>query len=374
MTTRVVHVIARLNVGGPAAIIESLVAAADRDFDHVVLAGAPGRGEADWRQLRGGPLRADHLRRLSPQVNPFADAQAVAAVARRLRRLRPDIVHTHTAKGGMVGRLAARTVPRARTIHSFHGHVLHGYFSPGLTRAYIAAERQLARRTDLLVSVGRRVRDELVAARIGHPSQHCTIAPGVAPPTAWERAAARAALDLDADAEVVLVLGRLAGVKRVDRALEVMRRLTTDHPDAVLVVAGGGDLDGRLRQDAADLGAAVRFLGWVGDVGKVLAAADVVLLTSDNEGMPVGLIEAAHAGVPAVATDVGGVEEVVLDGRTGLVVAPDPDALARACARLLADPALRDRMGAAAKGHAVATFSPSILVRRHQDIYRKVLG
>ncbi len=374
MTIRVVHVIARLNVGGPAAIIETLVEGAGDDVEHVVLAGTPGPGEVDWRDVRGGTLEARYLSKLSPRVDPYADARAVAQVTRELRRLRPDIVHTHTAKGGMVGRLAARTVPRAKTIHSFHGHVLHGYFSPRITKAYVSAERQLARRTDCLLSVGERVREELVAAGIGRPDQHCTVAPGIAPLDLPERAKARSGLGLSPDNGVVVILGRLTGVKRVDRALAVIKEVRKDHPNAMLLVAGGGDLEHALQAQASALGGAVKFLGWVADVGQVLSAADLILLTSDNEGMPVGLIEAAHAGVPAVATDVGGVAEVVLDNETGYVVPIDVNALATACSRLLADEVLRGRMGNMAKRHAATTFSPSTLVRRHEDIYREVLG
>lgn len=374
MTIRVVHVIARLNVGGPAAIIEALIEGAHDEFEHVVLAGTPGRGEVDWRDIRGGMLEARYLSKLSPRIDPYADARAVAQVTRELRRLRPDIIHTHTAKGGMVGRLAARTVPRAKTIHSFHGHVLHGYFSPRLTKAYVSAERQLARRTDRLLSVGERVREELLSAGIGQPAQHCTVAPGIAPLDLPDRAKARTALGLPPDSDVMVILGRLTGVKRVDRALDVFRAVHKDNPDAVLLLAGGGDLELDLRAQATDLSDTVRFLGWVGDVGQVLSAADLILLTSDNEGMPVGLIEAAHAGVPAVATDVGGVAEVVINDETGYVVPVDVTALAAACARLLADPTLRGRMGDMAKRHAKASFAPSILVRRHEDIYRKVLG
>lgn len=370
---RVVHVIARLNVGGPAAIIETLIQGAHDDVEHVVLAGTPGRGEVDWRDVRGGTLDARYLSKLSPRIDPYADARAVAQVTRELRRLRPHIVHTHTAKGGMVGRLAARTVPRAKTIHSFHGHVLHGYFSPRITKAYVSAERQLARRTDRLLSVGERVREELLAAGIGRPAQHCTIAPGIAPLDLPDRTDARAALGLSPEQGVVVILGRLTGVKRVDRALQVIKEVRKNDPDVVLLVAGGGDLEQELRIQAADLADAVRFMGWVADVGQVLSAADVILLTSDNEGMPVGLIEAAHAGVPAVATDVGGVGEVVLDGDTGFVVPIAVTALGTACSRLLVDSDLRGRMGDMAKRHAATQFSPSTLVRRHEDIYREVL-
>ena len=378
MTTTVVHVIARLNVGGPAAILQTLIEGAveadDHDVEHIVLAGSPGDGEADWAEIRGGSVDVVFIPGLSPIIRPPRDMLALGHLVRQLRRINPDIIHTHTAKGGLLGRLAARRTPLAKTIHTFHGHVLHGYFGKGSTRAYVALERRLSRRTDGLIGVGERVRADLLEVGIGEPDTFWSVAPGVLAPETVDTSEARASLDLADDALVITMVGRLTQIKRVDRGLEVLRELRRRGIEATLLIAGGGDLDEQLRADAADLGDAVRFLGWVGDVGTVLSASDLILLTSDNEGMPVGLIEAALAGTPAVATNVGSVGEVVLDGESGRVVSTDVGDLADACAELLAAPDTRAEMSAAATRHASAAFGADGLVSRHHEIYRNVLG
>ena len=218
------------------------------------------------------------------------------------------------------------------------------------------------------------MRADLLEVGIGEPDTFWSVAPGVLAPETVDAAEARASLDLAEEALVITMIGRLTQIKRVDRGLAVLRELRRRGIEATLLIAGGGDLDEQLRADAADLGDAVRFLGWVGDVGTVLSAADLILLTSDNEGMPVGLIEAALAGTPAVATDVGSVGEVVLDGESGRVVSTDVGDLADACAELLAAPDTRAEMSAAATRHASAAFGADGLVSRHHEIYRNMLG
>ncbi|MEE8602930.1 glycosyltransferase [Euzebya tangerina] len=374
---RVAHVIARLNVGGPAAILQTLVeesARAGSDVDHVVLAGTPGEGEASWHDVRGGELDVRLISGLRPDIRPPQDMQALAHLVRHLRSIRPDIVHTHTAKGGLLGRLAARRVPLAKTVHTFHGHVLHGYFGRGSTRAYVALERRLARRTDGLIGVGERVRSELLEAGIGQADRFWSVAPGVTAPDLVRREEAREQLGLAADAPVVCMVGRLTQIKRVDRALAVLRELRSRDVRPVLLVAGGGDLEETMRAQAADLGDQVRFLGWVRDVGTVMGASDLILLTSDNEGMPVGLIEAALVGLPAVATDVGGVSEVVLDGKSGRVVPATVQDLADAIEDLVMDRGRLSTMAEVAKRHGSACFGADILIRRHHEIYREVLA
>lgn len=380
---RVVHVIARLNVGGPAAIIDALCRSS-HDVEHIVVAGSAGLEEAEWRTLRGSSVEVVDLPKLGPAIAPLADAAALAQLVGILRRLRPDVVHTHTAKAGLVGRAAALAVGAGARVtgrsvgpalvHTFHGHVLHGYFGPSITRGYVRLEKVLARRTDALIAVGGRVREELVAAGIGSPSQYVVIPPGVAAPTGPGRDAARVALGLSPDVRVVALVGRLTSIKRPDRAVQVAARLAGDGRPVVLLVAGDGELRAQTEALARRQGVDARFLGWVADVGAVLDAADLMLLTSDNEGMPVGLIEAAHAGVPVVATDVGSVAEVVLDGVTGRVVATDVGCLADACTELLGDPALRRRLGRAAVLHATAVFGVPSMIDAHRQVYNRVLA
>jgi glycosyltransferase involved in cell wall biosynthesis len=283
-------------------------------------------------------------------------------------------VHTHTAKAGVLGRLAAVVARVPVRIHTFHGHVLHGYFSPRVTRAITLVERLLARRTTALVAVGAHVRDDLLAAGIGRADQYTVVAPGVSISASIGKAEARSRLGLPADAPIILFVGRLTRIKRPDRLLDSFRMVRDHVPGAVLVIAGEGDLFDETKTRAGDLGEGVRFLGWQADLSVVYSAADVVVLTSDNEGMPVTLIEASMLGIPCVTTDVGSAGEVVINQRTGFVVEKDPSAIARALEEILSNAELAARLSSEARSHAEKAFGAARLVNDHADLYRAAMN
>ncbi len=373
---RVAHVIARMNVGGPARILVGLLDGIDPTVvEQTLITGAVGAGEEDWFALRGGEdPRVRRIPSFGRAVDPLADLRTLRRLTAELRRLAPDIVQTHTAKAGLLGRLAARRAGVPHVVHTFHGHTLHGYFPRPVTAVFTALERWLAPRTDRLLAVGARVRDELLAAGVGRPEQYVVLPPGVPEPASQDRAAARAALDLPTDVPVVAFIGRLTTVKRPDRFVAAAHTVARTLPRAIFLVVGDGEQRTAVEAAAAAGPADVRVLGWRSDVDVVLAACDVVALTSDNEGMPLTLIEAAMAGRPAVTTDVGSAGEVVLDGRTGRVVPPESEAVAAALADLLADPAAVTAAGAAARDHARATFGLPALVARMTALHRGLAG
>jgi glycosyltransferase involved in cell wall biosynthesis len=199
------------------------------------------------------------------------------------------------------------------------------------------------------------------------------VPPGVEIGPAISREDAREALGLPREGPVIGFVARLTAIKRPDRALAVFDAVRQRHPDAVLAVAGEGPLLDEVRAAAEPLGASVRFLGWVADVQRLYAACDLTLLTSDNEGMPVSLIEAAVAGLPAVATAVGSTAEVVRDGVTGYVRKTDAE-LVDAIDALLADAGLRERMGEAAAAWGREQFGGARLVRDVAAIYDELAG
>ena len=291
-----------------------------------------------------------------------------------MRRYRPHVVHTHTAKAGVLGRLAAALAGVPVRVHTFHGHLLYGYFPSLLTGLIVLVEKVLARRTTTIVAVGERVRDEVLAARIGEPDRMVAIAPGVAEPPAADRLAVRASFDIAAEASLVLFVGRLTSVKRVDRLLEAFTEVLESVPAAVLVVAGEGDRLEALTASASALGGSVRFIGWQADVHRLYAMADVMVIASDNEGMPVTLIEAAMMGVPAVTTDVGSASEVVVEGVTGRVVLPDARSLAAGLVDVLTNEGRRAEMGQAARARARSLFGADRLLADHAELYRQLLG
>jgi glycosyltransferase involved in cell wall biosynthesis len=371
---KVLRIIARMNVGGPAWQSSVLTRGlAGHGYETRLLAGRVDEGEADFVALRDSDLPVVGIEGLGRSVHIGGDLRAFVSICREIRRFRPHIVHTHTAKAGVLGRIAAVLTGVPVRVHTFHGHVLHGYFSPRVTRLVALVERMLARRTTALVAVGEQVRDELLAAGIARRDQFTVIPPGVALPAEVDRAEARIALGLSSDGPVVLFVGRLTAVKRLDRLLEAFAEVRDRVGDAVLVVAGDGDLAEEVRSAATSLGEAVVLLGWQTDIARLYASADLVVISSDNEGMPVTLLEAAMAGVPGVTTNVGSAAEVVEHGVTGLVVPPDAGALASAMVELLLDADRRSVMGRAAADRAVARFGSARLVTDHAVLYRSLL-
>ena len=370
---RVMRVIARTNVGGPARQAVTLMRGLPADrFEQRLYTGSIGAGEADFFELRAPGVPFYRVPSLSRRVRLGEDAHAIGFLASEMRKFKPHIVHTHTAKAGVTGRLAAITTGVPGRVHTFHGHLLHGYFSRPATRGVVLAERALARRTDRLITVGARVRDDLLGAGIGSRDQYVVVPPGTSLGPLPTRLAARRALGIPPDVPVVAYVGRLTRVKRPDRLLAVARDVTRAVPGTRLLVCGHGDLAADLESAACGSDGAISVLGWRADVETVYAAADLVLLTSDNEGMPLSLIEAALAGVPAVATDVGSVAEVVQHEATGLLVGTDNAALTAAVTRLLHDQRLRREMGACARTWARAQFSPERLVSDVARIYESI--
>ena len=284
------------------------------------------------------------------------DLRALWEIMRWMRRVRPRVVHTHTAKAGGLGRLAAWLTPGFEPeviIHTFHGHVFAGEFSPRASRLFAWLERLLARRTTRVVAVSEEVRQDLIRLGVAPPEKVEVVRLGfdLSPFASRDRdraeirSATRSRLGIPQDARVVTVIARVVKVKRIDRFLQMARYLAADDPTVVFLVVGDGDRRGELERsvDAQELGDRLVWSGFERDIPAICFASDVVALTSDNEGTPVCLIEAQAAGLPVVTTRVGGVDTVVLDGETGRVVDLDAIRLAQAVGALLDDPSLRER-------------------------------
>jgi len=305
---------------------------------------------------------------------------ALTQLYRLMRQVRPHIVHTHTAKAGLLGRLAGRFAGVPVIVHTFHGHILDGYFSPLKTRVVLAAERVLARFTDRIVSVSDAVRRELLAKRIGRPESHTVVPLGLdlEPFLGADgyRGILRGELGLGAGDLIVGIVARLVPIKRHDVFLEAARRVAEKVANCHFLVVGNGErrseLEDRVRQ--LGLGQRVRFLGWRADLPIIYGDLDVVVLSSRNEGLPVSLIEAMAAARPVVATRVGGVPDLVEDRVTGLLVPPgEPEALAEAIVALLGDSDRRRVMGEAGRKRVHPAFSAERLVQDMDRLYADLL-
>lgn len=368
-----VRIIARTNVGGPALQVTALMRHLDSQrFDQTLLRGSCDVGETDYLELRAPDVASTTVHGMGRDVRFLGDIRALWFIYRELRRLRPQIIHTHTAKAGTLGRLAALAAGVPIRVHTFHGHVLTGYFGPWTTRAVIYVERILARTTTYIVAVGDRTLDDLVDAKIADPARSRAIAPGVEHVDEVGAASARQTLGLPIGAQLLMFVGRLTAIKRPERFVHLAEDLCHDFPDAVFVFVGDGTLRADLEEQA---GPNVRFLGWQSDIPLIMQAADLIVLTSDNEGMPVALIEAAMYGVPAVSTDAGATRRVILDGETGIVVdIGDRPALTAAVRALLGDPARRAAFSVRARQHADQQFSEERLVGDYTRLYEELLA
>jgi glycosyltransferase involved in cell wall biosynthesis len=389
--TRVLRVITRLNIGGPSIQATRLAASLDAEgFDTLLIHGRLGEGEGDMSYLladRGA--RTQYLDLLQRPIAPWADVRAAIALYKAMHMFRPHLLHTHMAKAGLLARVAAigfnatHRSARVRVIHTYHGHVLEGYFSGPTTRIFIALERLLARATDHLIAVSSLVRDDLLHRyRIGSPSTFTVVPLGLdldAFATIDERgrAEARRALDIPRGVPVVTTVGRLTAIKNHALFLEMAQQISASRPDAVFLIAGDGELRAALEADARarGLGDRVRFLGWRRDLTTIYGATDVFVITSNNEGTPVALIEAMASGVPGVSTDVGGVRDVITNASLGGVVPPgDAPALAQAVTGLLDDRAAREAIASAARPAAIGRFGFSRLSADIAALYRQVLA
>jgi glycosyltransferase involved in cell wall biosynthesis len=379
---RIAIVIARLNVGGPATHVFELSAGLPRDrFTVRLIAGREGRGEAGMHYLAEEMgLKPEILPALSPHLGP-SDLVASLQLFRLFREWKPDVVHTHTAKAGAVGRAAARAAGVPVVVHTFHGHVLRGYFSPPAEAFFRAVERWLGRLTDRIVTLSPALKADLESMGIA-PAEKITVVPlgmNLAPffECRARRSELRAELGLRGDEPLIGTVGRLVPIKNQRVFLDAARSMVDSGSPARFIVVGDGELRGTLQEYAAALGLAerVRFLGWKKDMAPVYAALDLFSLTSDNEGTPVAAIEAMAAGAPVVATAVGGVPDVVREGETGRLVPPgDATALARAWRAAFADGPATGRMQARARREVEERFGREQMLAAMADLYTELVA
>ena len=360
---RVLHVIARLNVGGTARYITQLAHELPKHGIETFVATGFVQG-AEREDESAQSIDLIRIKSMGRSINPIKDHFARKQLDKIIAEVKPDIIHTHTFKAGYVIRMKKQSVP---VIHTFHGHLLDDpEFSGFKSKIIIGLERKLAKKSTKLVTVGRRVADELLEQRIGERTQFVNIPPGVVAIDVTPKAQALKNLNLQDDGKpLVGWIARVTGVKNPMRALEVADAL----PDTRFVMAGGGDL---LEQVKATAPANVTVFGWA-EASDLFGAADIILSTSENEGMPVALIEAQLAGKPVVATDVGSVSEVILNHETGIVTNKNAGSIASAVESLVIDKTTREEMGRLAIARAQALFSVERMINAHIELYKSIV-
>ncbi len=366
------HIITRLDVGGSTEnTVISVTRMPRAEFTGSLISGLtsdPPPGLSETLSRAGVPwIQVPHLRRL---VRPVADCRALFELRRVLRRMPPDIVHTHSSKAGFLGRLAARAAGVPHILHTPHGHIFEGYFSPVTTRIFLALERVAARFTDRIITLSDEEARDHLRHGIGRPEQFVTIPSGVD----LDGVRAATPLRLISGGPVIGVVARLTSIKGlnylIDAAPPVLRRC----PEARFLLVGDGEMRPALEAQARALGLGDRltFAGFRADVPSVMAGMDLVALPSLNEGMGRVLVMAMALGKPIVATRVGGVAELLGDGEAGLLVpARDPLALAEAIGTLLEDPARAAALGEAGRRRA-PRYSAQAMLDALAKMYREV--
>ncbi|HMM27531.1 MAG TPA: glycosyltransferase [Aggregatilineaceae bacterium] len=377
---RVMRIIARLNVGGPALHVTLL---AERlgppEFESTLVCGRIGPGEGDMAYLateRGiAPIIVPELGR---ELSPLRDVVTLFKLWRLMRRLKPDVVHTHTAKAGFVGRWAAWLARAPVRVHTYHGHVLHGYFGPAKTRLFLALERLTARITDRLITISPALRDELAGVYRVAPAAKFAVVPlglELAPYAEAPRrlGTLRAAHLIPPSAPLIGIVGRIVPIKNHALFLDMAGRVLQAQPDAYFLVAGDGEDRAAIEARADRLGLRKRvvFTGWMQDLVPVFSDLDLLVLSSDNEGTPTAIMQALAAGVPVVATAVGGVPDLLRGGAWGRLVPPgDADRLAQAVLAALRDSAPDPAIRAA----ALAEYDAGRLAESLAALYRALLA
>jgi glycosyltransferase involved in cell wall biosynthesis len=379
---RVLRLFSRLNIGGPAIHVILTTAGLDPErYEPLLVVGREGDREGNFlgmAEAKGIPMKV--IPTFGRRIDPFRDLITLARLVRLMKRERPDIVHTHTAKAGALGRLAARLAGVPVVVHTFHGSVFDGYFGPRVAGLFQWIERKLALRTDTIIAVSERVAADLVERRIA-PRDKIEVVPlGLELDrfrnVELSRGELRRELGLPLQAQLVGSVGRLVPIKDLPTLLGAMVELSATQPEAILLVVGDGPERPALEQLAGRLGLSsrVRFLGFRDDLERIYADLDVAVNCSLNEGTPVSLIEAMASGVPVIATAVGGTPDLLDEGRLGkLVPAADPKALARGLAEILSGNGRLTKTATRARRSVTQRFSLERLLGDLDGLYLRLL-
>lgn len=392
---KVLRIITRVNIGGPSIHVSLLTAGLNNSqFTSMLVHGrlSPDEGDMSY-YIDKHKVKPLYIPQLQREVHLGRDLAAMFRLLLVMWRFKPQIIHTHTAKAGFLGRLAAmiyRNTNRLasgsknkpiRIVHTFHGHVFEGYFGSWRTYLFLAIERWLGQHTDRIVAISQTVKKEICEKhRIVSPNLVDVIRLGFEFPVCVEsdyKSQLCATLGFPSTCYIVGIIGRLTAIKNHRMFLSAAKRITEAYSEDVrFIVVGDGELRSKLETEVQEsiLKDRLVFTGWKRDTEILFGGLDVVALTSHNEGTPVALIESLAVGTPVVATRVGGVPDVVEDSITGyLVEANDDGAMAERIASLINDQELRERFGREGQKRVRELYDCSRLIRDVSDLYDRLL-
>lgn len=379
---KVFEIVTRLNIGGPAVNVIYLAALLDKSkFDVKLITGKESEAEGNMFYLcEKKNVEYIFLKRLQRELDFFKDLSALIKLMILMIKFRPDIVHTHTAKAGTLGRIAAVLTFRKKIVHTFHGHIFDGYFSKTKTEFFTVIERILGKFTDKIISVSGKQRKDFVDLKIGGYDKIINIPLGLELDDFAEskkyRTAMRKKYGIADDKIVISIIARIVPIKNHILLVEAADLLKKQFGNFKVIVVG----DGYLKQELndlilkRDLTEYFEFAGFSNELEKYYGMSDIVALTSLNEGLPTVIIEAMAAGIPVVSTDVGGVSDLIKDNDTGLLVeSGNPERLAEKLYLLCSNPDLRNRLGSSGRNYVLNKYTIKNLISNFEELYQNLV-
>jgi len=359
---KIMQIITRVNQGGTAKWLEILTSGLmNEGYETRILCGHVQGGETE--DLNFKQFNVIRISKMGRSISPLNDLVSFFQIRHQIKIHRPDVINTHTSKAGLLGRLAVISIRRNKpaVVHTYHGHLLYGYFGKNKTRALISIENNLSKFTQMIIVSGNRVKQELLKAGVGQELQYYLVKPGIEELKIAERYSARRSLGFLDDQVIVGWLGRFAEVKKPQRVIQ----LASMNPDLNFVMGGSGELFDQVSKCTLPN---LKFTGW-STPEFVWGISDIGILTSDNEAQPIALAEASMAGIPTVALNVGSIEGVIDDGETGYLV-NDIGAMSERINELAKNRKLRAQMGEKAKLKMISEFNVESFIQSHVSVYK----
>lgn len=379
---KVLHIITRLDKGGSAENTFLTITGLNQiNYSVTLLSGPVAPPDQERRrQVEEYGIQYIYIPKLVRNIHFINDLKTLITIYNFLRREKFDIVHTHTSKAGLLGRLAAKIAGVPIIIHTPHGHVFFGYFGRLKTNIFILLEKLASRMTDIIITLTNSEKEDYLKYRIAPEHKFTVIYSGVDLNRFMQRASEEAQnfkieLGIPEKSSIVGTVGRLVPVKGLEFLIKAAKLVIQKFPDTFFILAGDGHLGQNLKKQASELGIEknIIFLGWRDDVARIISTYDIFVLPSLNEGMGRVLVEAMALGKPIVASGIGGIPDLVTHGRNGFLVPPkNPEQLANYIQILLENKEQREKMGQAGKKIAV-NFSKEIMVERIAELYRELM-
>ena len=368
----VLNIVTRMNIGGVSVVIAGLMENIDTDqFRIVTVTGNCENNEIELPGIHDLPGEIIRVKSLKRSLGFLSDLKSIIDVWRIIIRVKPQIIHTHTSKAGIIGRIASLIVSRDIVlIHSYHGHLLYGYYSKFISSLIVTLERLLGRYTSKLIADSRQVKKDLIHMKIGYEEKWLVIPPGIRKSTLLEKDKSRLSLDYNNEEKIICWVGRFAEIKNPFLALDSFEIISRHINNCRLIMIGGGHLLDGVRIQALKQDLRVEFTGWLTDPSVHICAADLLLLTSKNEGFGLVIAEAGWYGTPSLSTNVGGVSEFIIDNKSGFLANEDKYSIADKAIRILSDTKICDEVGSRARALTKKHFTAVTFTKSHEVLYK----